>query len=79
MGESWHGTCVLSQDLVKIAKVEGWRDGSLGEALAVQVQRCELDPQKYGEKSGMVAYARNPSTGEAETGGSLGLTGQPVC
>lgn len=27
----------------------------------------------------MVAYARNPSTGEAETGGSLGLTGQPVC
>lgn len=38
-----------------------------------------LRHRRYGEKSSMVAYARNPSTGEAETSRFLGLTGQPVC
>lgn len=38
-----------------------------------------LHSRRYGEKPGLVAYARNPSTDEAETGRSLGLTGQPVC
>ena len=34
------------------------------------------DPQQQTEKPGMAECACNPNTGEAETEGSLGLTGQ---
>lgn len=43
--------------------------------LAAQVQGPGLDPQDPSQKPVVVMCACDPSTGEVDTGGSLGLVG----
>lgn len=55
----------------------GWGDSSAGKSrLPCKQEDMYLKPRIY-EKSGMMVYIYNPNTIEVETGGCLGLTGQP--
>lgn len=52
----------------------GWRNGSVGMALGLQVQGPELDPQNLCQKSRCGgAHLWALSTGEVETGMTLGF------
>lgn len=55
---------------------EAWKDGSVGKVLATQALGLECSAQ-YLRRSRAV-HACHFSAREAETGGGLGLAGQPV-
>lgn len=58
--------------------VEIWRNGTLKHTPAfilLQRQGPEFHIQNTLKMAGMVEYTYDPSTGEAETGASLGLAG----
>lgn len=57
---------------------QDWRDSSVNILLAGQVWAFDEAPQHLCKKPDMVIHAQNPSGGEAETGGSLRLSGKPV-
>lgn len=50
---------------------EGWKDGSVGKALALQAWGPEYDAQQSGKMSGMLVPACNPSPVEVERWGLL--------
>lgn len=50
----------------------------LVKVLAIQAWVPEFDLQHSHKQSSVVKCICNPSTGEAETGGALELTGQPA-
>lgn len=57
----------------KLARGKRWRESSVGKGLAVQ--SLTHTSKRVGDRSGAVC---NPSTGEADIDGSLGLTSQSL-
>lgn len=54
-----------------------WGDGTAGKVLVAQVWAPPFSPPNPHEEPGVGLPTYNPSSGEAETSRSLGLTGQP--
>lgn len=54
-------------------------DGSVCEGPAIQAWRPEFGFQAPKQKLGMGIQLCNPSATDIETGGSLRVTGHPVC
>lgn len=60
-------------------KLPGWGESLFSRAYCTNTKTSCLSLHlKKHKKLGMVAHACNPSTGEAETGGSLGIAVQPT-
>lgn len=61
---------------IQTSRFEGQRYGTVSKVLALQMQGAS--PDSPSEKPGTTAGTCNPSTGEVDTGGSMGFTGQSV-
>ena len=73
------GYCGLSIPTKLILKFSSYRDVFRGGSESTgKVVDLSSGPQHSCEKLGVVLDSYTPSTGEAETGRSLGLAGQPV-
>lgn len=70
------GSCSQPWRISLKMSVVGWGNSSIREAFALpKLEDLDLIPRICGEKKvGGVSCTYNPSAGEVETGGSLGLT-----